>query len=55
MKWLNFAPPFTPKESLPLLLEQALKIQPDDMSWFQLASTYGKLGKTKESINAYQK
>lgn len=44
-----------PKESLPLLQEQALKIQPDDMSWFQLASTYGKLGKTKESINAYKK
>lgn len=44
-----------PKESLPLLLEQALNIQPDDMSWFQLASTYEKLGQTKESINAYKK
>lgn len=44
-----------PKESLPLLLEQALNIQPDDRSWFQLASTYEKLGQTKESINAYKK
>ncbi|MDM1020355.1 tetratricopeptide repeat protein [Acinetobacter sp. VNK23] len=44
-----------PKESLPLLLEQALKIQPDDMSWFQVASTYERLGKIKASINAYKK
>lgn len=44
-----------PEESLPFLLEQALNIQPDDLSWFQLASTYEKLGKTKESINAYKK
>lgn len=44
-----------PQESLPLLLEQALMIQPDDMSWFQVASTYEKLGKIEEAISAYEK
>jgi hypothetical protein len=29
-------------ESVPLLLEQAQTVQPDAMSWFQLAAAYAK-------------
>ena len=44
-----------PEESLPILLSQAEKIQPDDMSWFQVAVAHEKLGHVQESIDAYQK
>lgn len=44
-----------PEESLPILLSQAEEIQPDDMSWFQVAVAYEKLGRVRESIDAYQK
>ncbi|MBB3799405.1 tetratricopeptide (TPR) repeat protein [Xanthomonas arboricola] len=42
-------------ESLPILLSQAEEIQQDDMSWFQVAVAYEKLGRASESIDAYQK
>jgi len=44
-----------PGESLPILLSQAEEIQPDHMSWFQVAVAYKKLGNTRESIDAYKK
>ena len=44
-----------PEESLPILLSQAEAIQPDDMSWYQVAVAYEKLGRVGESIDAYQK
>ncbi|MDD2742177.1 MAG: tetratricopeptide repeat protein [Rhodocyclaceae bacterium] len=44
-----------PEESLPILLSQAEEIQPDDMSWFQVAVAYEKLGRVSESIDAYKK
>ena len=44
-----------PEESLPILLSQAEEIQPDDMSWYQVAVAYEKLGRVQESIDAYQK
>lgn len=44
-----------PAEALPLLLAQAQGIQPDDMSWFQVAVAYEKLGRDQESIQAYRK
>jgi tetratricopeptide (TPR) repeat protein len=43
------------EESLPILLSQAEEIQPDDMSWFQVAVAYEKLRRERESIDAYQK
>ncbi len=42
-----------PEESLPLLLPQAETIQPDDLSWYQVAVAYEKLGRIRESIDAY--
>ncbi len=42
-------------ESLPILLPQAEVIQPDDRSWYQVAVAYEKLGRVRESIDAYQK
>lgn len=44
-----------PEESLPILLAQAEEIQPDDMSCFQVAVAYEKLGRVRDSINAYMK
>lgn len=44
-----------PEESLPLLLLQAEKIQPDETSWFQVATAYDKLGLMREAIDAYQR
>lgn len=44
-----------PEESLPILLPQAEEIQPDHMSWFQVAVAYEKLGRVRQSIDAYQK
>lgn len=43
------------EESLPLLLEQAQVIQPDAMSWFQVASSYHSLGRWPEAVDAYEK
>lgn len=43
------------EESLPILLPQAEEIQPDDMSWYQVAVAYEKLGRVRESVSAYQK
>lgn len=42
-------------ESLPILLAQAEAIQPDDKSWYQVAVVYEKLGRVRESIDAYKK
>lgn len=44
-----------PEESLPFLLAQAEEIQPDYMSWYQLAVAYEKLGCVRDSIRAYRK
>ncbi len=49
---LNFLNRF--EESLPLLLDQAQAIQPDEMSWFQVGLAYEKLGRVPESIDAYE-
>ncbi|MEM7665525.1 MAG: tetratricopeptide repeat protein [Pseudomonadota bacterium] len=43
------------EESLPILQEQAVKHQPDAMSWFQVAVAHEKLGQTDQSIYAYRK
>lgn len=43
------------EESLPLLLEQAQTLQPDDQSWFQVAIACERLDRTDESIAAYDK
>ncbi len=43
------------EDSLPILLEQATKLQPDAMSWFQVAVAYEKLGLTQQSIDSYRK
>ena len=43
------------EESVPLLLEQAEIVQPDAMSWFQLAAAYASLGRWREAIDGYQK
>jgi tetratricopeptide (TPR) repeat protein len=37
------------------LLSQAEVTQPDDRSWYQVAVAYEKLGRVRESIDAYQK
>lgn len=50
---LNFLGRF--EESLPILREQAERIQPDAMSWFQLGAAYGDLGQTAQAIDAYEK
>lgn len=43
------------EESVPLLLEQAQIVQPDAMSWFQLAATYASLRSWSEAIDAYER
>ena len=50
---LNFLGRFD--ESLPILLEQAQVIQPDAMSWFQVAVAYEHLGMPAEAIGSYRK
>ncbi len=50
---LNFIDRFD--ESLPILLAQAEAIQPDAMSWFQVASAYSNLDRPAEAIEAYRK
>ena len=47
---LNFFGRF--EESLPILLEQAEVIQPDAMSWFQVAVAQDNLGRPAEAIAA---
>lgn len=42
-------------ESVPLLQEQAQTVQPDAMSWFQLAAAYANLSRWSEAINAYER
>jgi len=42
-------------ESVPLLLAQAQVIQPDAMSWFQLAAAYASLRNWPEAIDAYER
>ncbi|CAD6562901.1 hypothetical protein LMG24235_08143 [Paraburkholderia sabiae] len=42
-------------ESVPLLLEQAQTIQPDAMSWFQLAASYASLRCWPEAVDAYER
>jgi tetratricopeptide (TPR) repeat protein len=42
-------------ESVPLLLEQAQIVQPDAMSWFQLAAAYASLSCWPEAIDAYKR
>lgn len=49
---LNFLGRF--EESLPILLEQAEVIQPDAMSWFQVAIAQEGLSKPAEAITAYR-
>lgn len=43
------------EEALPILIEQAISIQPDAMSWFQVAVASERLGKTAEAVEAYHK
>lgn len=43
------------RESLPILLEQAEKIQPDDVSWNEVARAYELVGDIKGCIRAYKK
>lgn len=50
---LNFLTKF--EDSLPILLNQAETIQPDAMSWFQVAVAQEGLGNTSEAIDAYKK
>ena len=50
---LNFLDRF--EESLPILREQAERVQPDAMSWFQLAVACGNLGQSEQAIDAYEK
>lgn len=42
-------------EALPLVQAQAESIQPDAMSWFQVASALDHLGRTDEAVAAYRK
>lgn len=42
-------------EALPLVQAQADSVQPDAMSWFQVASALDHLGRTDEAIAAYRK
>ena len=42
-------------ESVPLLLEQAQIVQPDAMSWFQLAAAYASLRNWPKAIEAYER
>jgi len=42
-------------ESVPLLLEQAQVVQPDAMSWFELAAAYADLRNWPRAIDAYKR
>jgi tetratricopeptide (TPR) repeat protein len=50
---LNFLGRF--EESLPILREQAERIQPDAMSWFQLGVANGELDQSAQAVEAYEK
>lgn len=43
-----------PADALPLLLEQAEGVQPDDKSWCQVATAYTELGRDAEAVAAYE-
>lgn len=43
------------EEALPLVLAQAKEIQPDAMSWFQVAFANEHLGRTAEAVDGYRK
>ncbi len=43
------------EESRPILIEQAERLQPDAMSWFQLGVANGNCGRSTEAIAAYKK
>lgn len=43
------------EEAAPILLEQAERIQPDDKSWCQLATSYVNLGRDLDAAAAYEK
>jgi tetratricopeptide (TPR) repeat protein len=43
------------EESLPLLLDQAERIQPDALSWVQVANNYVHLDRSDEAIAAFRK
>lgn len=43
------------EESVPLLQDQAQIVQPDAMSWFQLAAAYARLSRWPEAIDAYER
>lgn len=43
------------EEALPLVLAQAQGIQPDAMSWFQVAFANENLGRTREAVEGYRK
>ena len=42
-------------EALPILIEQAMKLQPDAMSWFQVAVAREGIGDPEGSISAYRR
>jgi tetratricopeptide (TPR) repeat protein len=50
---LNFLDRF--EEALPILTEQAHALQPDAMSWFQVAVAQSGLGRSSEAVAAYRK
>ena len=43
------------EESLPLLLDQAERIQPDALSWVQVANAYLHLDRSDEAVAAFRK
>lgn len=43
------------EESLPILLEQAEEIQPDGLSWFQVAFASERLDRIPDAVEAYQR
>lgn len=49
---LNFLGRF--EESLPILMDIAKELQPDAMSWFQVATAHEHLGHVPEAIKAYE-
>lgn len=50
---LNFLGRF--EECRPIMIEQAERLQPDAMSWFQLGVANGNTGRTPEAVAAYEK
>lgn len=50
---LNFLDRF--EEALPIVTEQALRVQPDAMSWFQVAVAQARLENASEAVVAYRR